>query len=410
MRRWVSLLLFAASAVAGAPDGAVAHPHRWCDPNGTPAGTRRSRCLPLTSDVEEAWDTELPGLVVSPIVYWEREAFVACEDGDHFVLVALDVFTGEITAKKTLPKASPRPLPVVWESSVYVRVSNTEVGEFRRVGRTFNRRWVHEPAENHLSDVIVFENEIYAVADGSLVRLRPRWRTPVWATGNGTMRGRPALYGDHVYVLLDQAERGMAESMHVGVYKRRGGEFVAARNAAWYARETPPPAHEPGRITVTKDRLILRGPAPLATQRGSASHVMIDTKDGIPIYSSQQRPPGLMDYPVDPAVTPLGVLVLAKSEQTGWAYLHDDNRFRVFATNQDNPDLFAAKRLVSPTVLGDIVYFGSWAADLRSQQILWRLPVGSLRFPAVPLDRMVLVIDGKNHMRAFRARRSGGAE
>jgi hypothetical protein len=113
-----------------------------------------------------------------------------------------------------------------------------------------------------------------------------------------------------------------------------------------------------------------------------------------------------MDYPVDPAVTPLGVLVLARANVTGWAFLHDENRFRIFATSQDNPDLFQKKRLVAPTVLGDIVYFGSWAADLRSQQILWRLPVGALRFPAVPLDRMVIVIDGANRMRAFHGRRT----
>ena len=46
---------------AAEPDAAIAHPLRWSDPNGTPAGTRRSACLPLTDDVEESWSLRLPG-------------------------------------------------------------------------------------------------------------------------------------------------------------------------------------------------------------------------------------------------------------------------------------------------------------------------------------------------------------
>ena len=106
------------------------------------------------------------------------------------------------------------------------------------------------------------------------------------------------------------------------------------------------------------------------------------------------------------AVGLLGPLVLAKTDVIGWALLGDDKRYRFLATPKDNPDLFRPAVRVAPTALGDIVYFGTWAADIRTRHVLWRLPVKELYYPAVPLDRMVLVIDGNRRVRAFRPRRS----
>ena len=110
MRR-IGILLVLAFTASAEPDAAVAHPLRWCDPNGTPAGTRSSRCLPLTDEVVEAWNVKLPGPAASPLVYWEREAYVTCHDKDRSRLVAIDAMRGKIVANKRLPKGS-APTPV----------------------------------------------------------------------------------------------------------------------------------------------------------------------------------------------------------------------------------------------------------------------------------------------------------
>ena len=188
-------LALLSNLAAGEPDAAIAHPLRWSDPDGTPAGTRRSACLPLTDDVEEKWSLVLPGKALSAIVYWERIAYLICAGSKETrYLVAIDVIEGKLLSKKRLPKG-PVPMPVVWDGRIYLTQGGIELAEYTRAGKSFNRVYVHKPAQEWLSHPIVFENELYVVADGDLMRLRPRRKSPVWRTSYGTLRGRPALYG-----------------------------------------------------------------------------------------------------------------------------------------------------------------------------------------------------------------------
>ena len=78
---------------------------------------------------------------------------------------------------------------------------------------------------------------------------------------------------------------------------------------------------------------------------------------------------------------------------------------RVLAHREYTPGLFTHP--VAPTVLGDVVYFGAWAADIETGEVLWRLPLESVRFGAVPADRLVLVIDSEDTLRAYRSRFGG---
>jgi len=401
------LLLLLPGVAFGEPDGAIAHPLRWCDPNGTPAGTRRSACLPLTADVEEAWRVRLPGLAQSPLVYWEREAYVVCASGTKRNLVAIDVLSGEILAQKRLPKGPP-PLPVVWDGRVYLRNSVTELTEYRRAGRSFNRIWVHKVAETFLSDPIVFEDEIYAVADGDLVRLRPRRKSPVWRIGSGQLRGRPALYGPHIYVVGEyQTEVEFAPSMHVYVHRRADGANVLSKNAAWYGRGEIPKLSVSAEITVTAKEILIRGPRNFLTKSGSASHVMLDREEAGGELSIARKGARLQNYSVPPAMTSMGTLALAYTKPIGWV-LRTGEKGYYLSQYDDNPDLYSVSQRVGPTVLGDVVYFGAWAADIRTRRILWRLPVKQLRFPAVPIDGGVLIVDDLVNLRCFRARRRRG--
>ena len=349
----------------------------------------------------------LPGRAQSPLVYWEREAYIVCASGSKRTLVAVDVLSGRILALKRLPQGPP-PLPVVWDGRVYLRTSATELTEYRRAGRSFNRRWVHKVAQTFLSDPIVFENEIYAVADGDLVRLRPRRKTPVWRTGSGGFRGRPALYGSHIYVVGEfQSEAGLAPSMHVYVFRRADGGSVLYKNAAWYGRGKIPEPSAPAEITVTEKEILIRGPRRFLTKSGSASHVMLDRREAGGGLSVAQKAPRLQDYSVPPAMTSMGTLALADADPLGWV-LRTGEKGYYLSRYDDNPDLYSVSQRVGPTVLGDIVYFGSWAADIRTRRVLWRLPVKQLRFPAVPIDGGVLIVDDLVNLRCFRARRRRG--
>ncbi|MEM8884437.1 MAG: PQQ-binding-like beta-propeller repeat protein [Planctomycetota bacterium] len=404
MWRKIVVLLLAAAAQAE-PDGAIAHPLRWSDPNGTAAGTRRSACLPLTDDVEEAWSVKLPGVAVSPIVYWEREAVVACRTKSGYQLVAIDVLRGKVSGKKSLPKNTPRPLPVLWDNRVFVRGPKLELHEYTRAGRSFNRIWTHKPAQEWLSDPIIHENEIYVVADGNLVRLQPRRRSPVWQAGTGRFRGRPALYGDQVYVLGESIYSGAQDSMHVFVFDRRDGRSVLAKHGAWYAGRSLPAPSIAGSIMISEKDILIRGPTGFATRTNPVSHLHLDRiMDRSGTLAVGRKEGRLVDSAVAPALTPHGVLFMyQRGKELAWVVPRRDH-YRQITSREQNPDLFSPTTRVAPTVLGDIVYFGTWAADIGARRVLWRLPLKSLQFPAVPRDQQVLVLDENTHLRAFRGK------
>ena len=107
---------------------------------------------------------------------------------------------------------------------------------------------------------------------------------------------------------------------------------------------------------------------------------------------------GFMDFRVAPAVYKGGLIACAGSDVWHW-WLGD--RGRVLAQRKLSPDLF--ERLVPATVIGNVAYFGTWAADVETGEILWRLPLRSVEFGAVPADRLVLIVDDKT-LRAYKSR------
>ena len=177
------------------------------------------------------------------------------------------------------------------------------------------------------------------------------------------------------------------------------------RNASWYNRGVIPEPSASGEITVTEREVLIRGPVALAAQGGATTHVMLDRQESNGRLALATKPPRLQNYPVPPAMTSMGTLALADANPVGWV-LHEPKGGYYLSTVQDNPDLYDVKRRVGPTVLGDVVYFGAWAADIRTRRILWRLPVTRLRFPAVPIDGGVIIVDDLDRLRAFRSRKS----
>jgi len=94
-----------------------------------------------------------------------------------------------------------------------------------------------------------------------------------------------------------------------------------------------------------------------------------------------------------------GLLVLSGDNQLSWVLWRAQGG-AMLANDAAQPDFF--RQRIAPTVLGDVAYFGTWAADIKTLDVLWRLPFERLRFPAVPADRMVVVVDDKGGVSAFR--------
>lgn len=386
---WGALLAAIASAE---PDGAEAEPARWTGPNGPPSNSRRSRALPVTRDVVAAWTLALPGEAVAPPVTWDGIAYVACASGDGVALVAVDVAKGTLVAKKLLPGAPRAPIHV-WGGVVYVFTRGNQVSGMKPSGNTFVEKWKVALAGDagFEASMTVFENEMYVVSSQGLVRASPGFKEPIWQAPGRTY-GPPAIYGDSVLaVAMDRQDIPNLVS-----YDRRTGQEQGKAQLGMPASAGQRAA--PVDITAGADQLLVRTPWAMRMQDGTAS-------DGFVSYSFEKNlltnlaAQGFMNFRVKAAVYK-GGLISCESE-TQWHWWRGRTG-EVIADRASAPDLF--QQMVAPTVVGNVVYFGVWAADVETGEILWRLPVRSVRFGIVPLDRLLLAVDGEGKLYAFKSR------
>ena len=400
--RWICLIQLGATVHAGEPEGAAADPARWTDPRGTSAGSHRSRALPVLDPVEEAWSFALPGATGAPPVHWDGMTYMLCRKGKRRLLLALDLHTGKLRAAKDL---QPGPLGrlVVWDGLVVLRLADTQLAGYRVGGKSFRQRWKptlrgRDGKKTSFGDPVVIEREIFVRQRSNLIKLRVG--RPVQWVARGDFVGRPAVYGSFVFILGHAEQPGYHSSLHIYAYRRDSGALAAMSNVAWYAGTKLPRGRSLGEITISPTRIYVRAPAPLATKSGAspwyASVPCAVTKNRV-VLGGQV---GLHSFVVAPSVHPKGLLALEKEGVSRWL-LWKGGRGMLVASSTGRPELF--KRPLPATVLGDIVYFGTWAADIETGEILWKLPVRDPRFAAVPADELVLVVDGTT-LRAFRRR------
>jgi hypothetical protein len=151
-------------------------------------------------------------------------------------------------------------------------------------------------------------------------------------------------------------------------------------------------------ITAGADYLLVRTPWNMRMERGTASDGFVSYEfDGNVVKALATQ--GFMNFRVKPAVYKGGLIACEQLAEWHW---WRGGRGEVIARRQDSPDLFQDP--VPPTVVGNVIYFGTWAADVDTGEILWRLPLRSVRFGVVPADRLLLAVEGGARLHAFKSR------
>jgi outer membrane protein assembly factor BamB len=310
--------------------------------------------------------------------------------GDHKVF-AVDLLTGEVLARKSIRNAATS-RPVVWDHRVFLRTNLDEITVLRPSRRGFKQVWRFKPKLGRLVDPIVFQGEIYTVASGRLIRLREGRNNPIWSTPVRGIHGRPALYGDHVYALVGRGGR-----LHLYAFNRSDG-FAAARiEVAQMLGGGVIRSAFGCEITVLEERVYVRSAVRLAAQGGTVSNAGIGRRARAGEIGFGE-PIRLYHFASSPAAHRDGLVALAEDPESAWV-LWKGTSGGLLAKQKEQPDFFLARS--SPTVVGDVVYFGTWAADIKTLDVLWRLPHERLRFPVVPADRMIVVVDEEGRVIAY---------
>ncbi|MHC4549433.1 MAG: outer membrane protein assembly factor BamB family protein [Planctomycetota bacterium] len=420
MGRSLLALLFGISvSAAGEPDGAVAEAARWVEPRGCASGSFRSRALPVVTEIEEAWRLELPRIAAPP-VHWDGKGYVVGRTGARAVLVAFDLASGRELARVKLKGYHEGAGLLVWDHMVFVQPGPDQITGYRIERGKLEPVWIfrgrkYEDGWRHPRRPVVHDNEIYCFLGRRLARLRPGSKFPAWVLEDDVdpdLAGRPAVFGPYVFVATMSADTITADApdnprlhkkelanLYLHVHRRSDGK------AAGFLRVCQA-VHDPDRkpalqLTVAGETVHIGSRWKLLSTAGFATHVMVPLQlkgDGVALDDRV----GLWSYEVPPAHHPRGTVVLAvRDDDLQWMRYRERKFFRLTSRSLQ-PDLFADR--VPPTVLGDIVYFGSWAMDVETREILWRLPFGEVSYPVVPADGLFLVVEGRRVLRAFKGR------
>ena len=387
VKRVLGALLLAGIAVAG-PDGAVAPASRWTGPHGPPSNSRRSHALAVTRDVVEAWSVELPGRSVASPVTWDGRLYVLCTARRGMLLCLFSLESGELVAKKQLPKAPEGDLHA-WGRSVFVRTAENEVAAFRPAGSSLIKGWSYA-AVDEIGEMRVLENEIYVIVNGNLLRLSTGSSKPDWEA-RGRYFGPPAVYGGFVFCMSS----GRRDStIKLEAVDRRSGGRVRSVEVAY----TEGSAKSPAELMVSASQILVSPVRPFAVQGGSATHAFVPFSYGAgkPVIGECD---GLSSFGTWPAACRDGVLTMEEGRR--WMWWKKEGGL-VLAQKKWTPELF--RDHIAPTVLGDVAYFGTWAADIVTGEVMWRLPVGGVRHSPVPADKLVVIVDKQDVLRAYRER------
>lgn len=404
-------LLVALAAAEPEPDAAVAEAARWVEPRGCASGSFRSRALPVVTEVEEAWQLEFEAIETPP-VHWDGIGYVVARAGGKPHLVAFDLATGKERARVLLRGFLAGSPLLVWDHLVLLQPDADQITGYRLAGRTLEVSWVFRGgAAGRPSQPVIHDNEIYCFLGSDLVRIRPGSSYPAWTVPVPPGTGRPAIYGPFLFLAaFDEPFRAEGATDPVAdltltVRRRSDGRPVLSRKICQaYARGGGFNPELELMVGGTSLYVGSNSNWPLIAADGTATHCIVPLRVG-PDAVSVVGEAGAWTCRVPPAHQPgHGALLLSPGKGGGdleWCVSEAGKIYHI-AAEAEQPDFFRDR--VTPTVLGEVVYFGSWAADMETGEILWRLPVKLVTHSAVPADGLVLVVDEMRTLRAFRGR------
>jgi hypothetical protein len=374
----------------------------------------------VTGDVEEAWRLELASIDAMPVT-WDGNGYVLGEASDLPVLVAFDIRTGRELARARLPDEGGYAPRLVVGGDMVVTESERGLHGYSLRGGALRSRWHLERRAFRGEwvpprDAVFVDNEVYARLGGSVFRIRPGdlahvWRqegssSVSWARPNAV--GCPAVRGRHVFqVFVDHSNaptKGARQlRLRIVAIRRSDGTLAGERviAEAWARFDHV----DPVALTVDADRLSVRWAHGFPMKgRRNATHVIVpwsETPSGVSLAGELR----FGNFVYEPVHHRLGwIVLLDEPGKYVWGLLRGDDLYGLVSVRQQ-PHLFRTP--ARPVILGDVAYFGAWAADLETRRILWKLPVESVTYGAVPADGLVLVVEGGKVLRAFRSRRHG---
>ena len=372
MRCVVGLVLLATLASAREPDGAIAPAGRWTHTRGPASGSARSHAPAIEALGEIAWTfkTKLP--VLAPPLAWDGVGYVILGKGKRSTLAALDLTTGEQLAKAILKDIKPM-RPAVWDHTVLVPIQGSKIVAYRLHGSKLRWRWTYD-AGRGMSAPRVHAGEVYITTPRALLRLRVGRRLAVWSRP-GNFTGDVAVFGPHVYAL----ERVKGGRLALTVAERLTGNVT---ERVEFGEDLGTPG---GRVVVSE--------GVVGAADGSLEwHILERATARGAVRLAYKRPLELASSPIafDDrlfALTPMVTWLLASPAS-------DDH----VVNPRRRRDLFEA--ITAPVALSGTAVMGSWAANLRTREILWRLEEHAelwriskkgLRY-AVPVDKQLLMI------------------
>lgn len=397
MRALALLALGLRLALAG-PESAAA-PERWSDVRGTPAGGFASRARPVVRDPVQAWSIRLPGRAMQAPLLWRGLAYLLCADGAGRTLVAVDIYLGEVVAKKTLAKDLEAQL-AVWNGVVLLNNGGKELLALRRSKKTFRRIWRSRPGR--FTDPVFWQGDIYVVNAERLECWKLGQSKPRWSAGGG-LRGRPAVLGSVVYAVGHVSQEGYLPQATLFAFHRKTGGQLAQALIGYYADNpgVPPGPEASMTIVAGASWVFVKPPRPIAGRTGRFTIVAVpqEITGGRPVLGQA----GLFDWEMAPSLHKGGTIYSqTRKGVIGWIRMDSEGKVHPITSTQTHPLLM--RRRVPPVILGDVVYFGHWAADIRSREVLWRLEKADVRLPATPADGMVLLIEGERTLLALKER------
>ncbi|MHC4136584.1 MAG: outer membrane protein assembly factor BamB family protein [Planctomycetota bacterium] len=376
----LGLVLLAALARAGEPDASRAAAERWTHPHGSAAGNARSFARAPDSFGGIVWRYKAQKTLLAPPLTWDGAVFVL----DGRSLAALDAENGRVLARTIVNTDQPGKIAV--HDRDFFCLEGKRLVQYRLRGRKLTRGWSFEVGGDASAPAIV-SGEIYLTTQGGLLRLRAGARKPAWKIA-GDYVGDPAAYGDHVYALKRAGSR-----LELTLHARTDGQVVTSVDLG------SAPAGRGGRVAVTETILGAQIP-------GSPGIWAI-----VGCKRAERGPPELTfsrneTLGCQPSAGRTAFLALAHNPPT-WCYvaLSKNSRRQLMpvVNAKRHPEL--AKSGVAPISLNwPTICFGTWAGNIHSMRILWRLDErpeikalrNGVRFHAVPARHELLLLVAKD--------------